>query len=405
MSLWATRDLAGPYGGITAESLIPSRSAGTGTSVAAVTNDTALRHSAVWACLRVRADLISTMPIDVYRRMDGFQVEVNKPPILVTPGGNRVGIVEWMYSTQFDLDRAGNAFGLITERNAMGLPSRIDLQSLGECSVRRTKGVLSYRIGNKSYTPEQVWHERQFTVAGLDVGLAPVAYAAWAIAEYLSLEKFALDWFGGGAIPSVHLKNTAKTLIDTDADAVKSRYRATVSNGDAFVSGADWELTPIQAFEHGSAWIEAQKYGVADIARFFGVPGDLIDAAVASRSITYANITQRMLQFLIVNLGPAVVRREGALSTLLPQSRYVKLNTNATILRLDPQTRADMLAVQLESRQIAPSEAREIENRPPYTAAQLQEFTDLYGPPGSAAPTPPKPKSAPGGGNPDGGTQ
>jgi len=236
------------------------------------------------------------------------------------------------------------------------------------------------------------------------VGLSPVAYAAWAISEYLSLEQFALDWFGGGAIPSVHLKNTAKTLLDTDAAAIKARYKATVNAGDAFVSGQDWELKPIQAVEHGLAWIEAQKYGVADIARFFGCPGDLIDAAVASRSITYANITQRMLQFLIVNLGPAVVRRETALSQLLPQSRYVKLNANASILRLDPQTRADVIAVQLGSRQIAPSEARELENRPPFTAAQLQEFVDLYGPPGSAAPTPAKPKPAPGSGSSDGST-
>lgn len=402
MSLWTVREITGPP----VETQIPSRNVSGSPGVGRITNDTALRHSAVWACLRVRADLISTMPIDVYRRILGFQVEVNKPPILVNPGGARIGINEWMYSSQIDLDRAGNAFGLITERNAMGLPARIDLQNLGSCSVRRKKGVLTYRIENKDYTPEQVWHERQFTVAGLDVGLSPIAYAAWAISEYLSLERFALDWFGGGAIPSVHLKNTAKTMLDTDADAVKARYRATVNSGDAFVSGMDWELSPIQAAEHGTAWIEAQKYGVADIARFFGVPGDLVDAAVASRSITYANITQRMLQFLIVNLGPAVVRREYALSSLLPQSRYVKLNTNATILRLDPQTRADVIAVQLESRQLAPSEARELENRPPYTAAQLQEFTDLYGPPGGPVAAPPskdpKPKPTPGG-SPDGG--
>lgn len=402
MSLW-TREISGPFGGITPESLIPSRGGGsTLNSVPRVTNDTALRHSAVWACLRVRADLISTMPIDVFRRVVGYQVEVNKPPILVTPGGERVEIEEWMYSSQVDLDRAGNVFGLITERNAMALPSRIDLQPLDACSVRRRKGVLTYRIGNKEYPPEQVWHERQYTVAGLDVGLSPIAYAAWAISEYLSLEQFALDWFGGGAIPSVHLKNTAKTLLDTDAAAVKARYKATVNSGDAFVSGNDWELTPIQAQEHGMAWLEAQKSGVADIARFFGCPSDMIDAAVTSKNITYANISQRMLQLLILNIGPAVVRREKALSRLLPQSRYVKLNTNASILRLDPLASAEMIATQLASRQIAPSEARELANRPPFTDAQLAEFDRLYGPASGSPATPKKPASS--GTSPDGGS-
>jgi phage portal protein BeeE len=59
-------------------------------------------------------------------------------------------------------------------------------------------------------------------------------------------------------------------------------------------------------------WIDGKRYGVSDIARFFGCPGDLIDAAVSTGSITYANMTQRNLQFLIMHLGPAVYRRERA---------------------------------------------------------------------------------------------
>ena len=84
-----------------------------------VTNETALRNSAVWACLRLRADLMSTFPIDVYRYVNGIQVEVPKPPVLVAPGGSEVGIKEWMYSTEFDLDRGGNCFGIITERTGV----------------------------------------------------------------------------------------------------------------------------------------------------------------------------------------------------------------------------------------------------------------------------------------------
>lgn len=52
-----------------------------------VTGESAMRHSAVWACLRLRADLISTMPVDVFRRSGGVQVEVTKPSLLVTPDG------------------------------------------------------------------------------------------------------------------------------------------------------------------------------------------------------------------------------------------------------------------------------------------------------------------------------
>jgi hypothetical protein len=59
---------------------------------------------------------------------------------------------------------------------------------------------------------------------------------------------------------------------------------------------------------------------------------------VAGGNITYANVTQRNLQFLIMHLQPAMGRREDALTTLTPRPQFVKLNTDV-LLRMDPQTR------------------------------------------------------------------
>ena len=376
----------GLFGITGAQDLIPQRMGRTAGSVV-VTTDTAMRHSAVWACLRLRADLMSTMPVDVYRRVGDIQIEMTKPPVLVNPGGERVDICEWMYSSQVDLDRAGNSFGLITERNAANLPQRIDLQPLNECTVILKNGVVSYRIGGKVYPADQVWHERQFTIGGFPLGLSPVAYAAWSIGQYQSAQKFALDWFGTGGVPKGHLKNTLLPTIGEEASQViKTRFKASVENNDVFVSGSDWEFSPYQAEAVGSEWLEAQKFGIGDIARFFGAPGDLIDAAVSTGSITYANITQRNLQFLIMHLGPAVYRRERSLSKLLPAPRYVKLNTSA-LLRMDDQTRASVIKTKIDARVLAPSEARELDNLPPFTNEQLAEFDRIFGPPKAAPPS------------------
>ena len=74
MSLFRTRsiDFLGASG------LIADRTRSRGSSVS-VTPSTALRHSAVWACRRLRGDLVSTLPIDVFRIVDGVQVEMSKP--------------------------------------------------------------------------------------------------------------------------------------------------------------------------------------------------------------------------------------------------------------------------------------------------------------------------------------
>lgn len=385
MSLFARRSLFG----ITAPSdLIPIRTnpmAGSSGAVS-VTRDSALRMSAVWACLRLRASLVSTMPCDVYRSQNGMQVEVNKAPVLVAPGGERWGYIDWMYATQMDLDRAGNTIGLITEVNAAGLPARIDLQNLNDVTIleRRDTGTM-YKIAGKEYTPDKVWHERSHPVPGMTVGLSPVAYAAMSIGQYQSAQQYALDWYAKGGVPMAHFKNTAMSIVDqTQAETAKARFKAAQNGRDIFVTGQDWEFLPLQAEAVGMEWLESQKFSVSDVARFFDVPGDLIDAGHASDTIKYANITQHNLQFLVLHLGPAITRRETALSRLLPAPRFVKINRDA-LLAMDPQMRATVMGMQIDKRVLAPSEARALNNLPPFTESQMAEFDRLFG---STAATP-----------------
>lgn len=361
--------------------IIPPRSGVTGSGAVVVNEDSAMRHSAVWECLRIRADLVSTFPVDTFRDVNRVRVEVAKPPILVEPGGKWWPMHHWAYASQVDLDRCGNAIGLITEVNSLGLPRRIDLQDIRRCTVIERKGKpVKYRINGTEYDEDVVWHERQFPVAGMRAGLSPIAYAAWTISEGLSLQQFALQWFGNGVVPLAHLRNKNKELKPGQAQHIKEQFRASIQERDVWVSGNDWEYNFIQAESAGMEWLEGRKFGIADIARFFGVPADIINGAVSGQSVTYANITQRQLEFLILRLGPAVFRREQAWNTLLPRPRYVKLNTNA-MLRMDPQTRAITIGQQIKDRVLTNTEARGLDDRAPLTQAEIDEFNTIYGAP------------------------
>ena len=376
-----------PYSERAGESLLQGYVAPRGANTAGgsvhVSADTAMRHSAIWACVRTRADLISTFPVDVYRKVGDVRVEMPKPEVLIDTGGEHWDYPDWMWASQSDLDKAGNAIGLITGRNAAGLPSRIELQPINSCSVLWRRGTplkdRIYKIDGKEYKPEVVWHERQFPVAGLPVGLNPVAAAAWTIGEYLSIQKFALDWFGGGAVPKAQLTHKGKTIPSGDSEMMKERFKATLQNGDIFVHGSDWEYDMIQAQDMGNAWIQAKEFGLADVCRFFGCPADLIDAAISGGGkVTYANITERNLQFLIHHLGPAVVRREKNLSKLLPSPRYVKLNTQA-LLRMDPKAMAEIIDMRIANKTMTNTEARALNDELPLTDEQMKEFKKIYG--------------------------
>jgi HK97 family phage portal protein len=288
-----------------------------------------------------------------------------------------VGIKEWLYMGQVELDRSGNNIGIIREVDAQGYPARVDLVCSSSCAIRgRYEEVTEYLIDGESYAPEYIWHERQYPLAGVPFGLSPIAYAAYTLGEYVSVQEFVTSWFGGGAVPRARLRNTEKKLKGTEAAVVKEAWRASIAMGEPFVHGNDWEYSLIQAEKASADWLEAKRYTDVDIARFLGCPADLIDAAVSGQSITYANITERNLQFLIMHLGPAISRREDALTRAIPRPRFVKLNSEA-LLRMDPMTRAAYIKTQIDSRVLAPSEARAIDNRPPFTADQIAEFTEL----------------------------
>lgn len=363
--------------------LLPADTVGRGNRVAppVVSNDKALRHSAVWAACRLRADLISTLPLDVYRYDNGIQVAAPGANVFDGLGGDRVSLDEWLYSSQVELDRSGNSIGLIRERDPKtGYPVRIDLQPTSLCSVlidQETDELTGYRIRGKEYRLDQVWHEKQFTVSGLHVGLSPVAYAAYQLGNYESVEQFALTWFGNAGVPRVSLKNTEKKLNTKEAELIAETWRATVASDRPFIHGNDYELKFLNAEAASSDWLEAQRFSVVEIARFFGVPANLIDGAVSGQSVTYSNTVTKNLDFLTLHLGPAITRRERSLSNLLPRPRFVKLNADA-LLRLDPKTRGELLRTRLESHQICVTEARAIENLPPFTAEQEAESLKFF---------------------------
>jgi HK97 family phage portal protein len=378
-------NLKGP---IALDGQIPSRNAMNRFGTVNVNGDTMMRHSAVWACINLRAELLSTFPLDVYRNVLGARVHVTTPEILVNPGGPQWPLVHWLHATQVDLDRFGNTFGIITERTNNNLPAVIELQQAAKTIVRRNGGKLQYKFGNDStwYGTDQVWHERQYPVAGLDVGMSPVNYAAWTIGEYLSMQDFALEWFGNGGMPKAELKHLSKKLDAKEARIIKDRYVASVNHGDIFVHGIDWEWNGIQAEKMGNEWLDGRRFSLEDVARFFGVPTDLIDAtAGVGSNIKYANITQQHLKLLVLKLAPIVIRREMALTQLTAQPRYVKLNTDG-ILRMDPLQRAQYIGALISARLLTNDEARALDDREPLTPDQIESFVPIYGPP-AAPPT------------------
>ena len=367
-----------------------------GRALATIPRSRARRHSVVWAAQRLRADLVSVLPVDAYRKItlagDKINVTADTPPVLVSPWesaeGHPMDIGEWMYSSQMDLDSVGNFVGVIHKVDAHGLPAQIEPVNYDDVHFTiKGSRITAVRINGEKVELQHLWHERQFTIPGIPVGLSPIAYAALSLQTGLSAQEFAHEWFTNGAAPSAHLRNNTQVLKPNDALATRRRFLASQKAGDVFVSGKDWEYTALSAKAAESGFVEQAKLTDLDQCRYLGVPADMVDVPVESSTMNYANITQRNLQLLVMNLGGAIKRREDALSRTAPGDRFIKLN-RAAILAMDEKTRAELLKLQIESRTRTPDEARELDDKPPLSESDYAQFDRLFGIPRSTTPTP-----------------
>ena len=162
----------------------PNTTAGT-----AVTTDTAQRLSAVWACIRLLTDVVSTMPCHAYTAGSRDPVDP-APPMLRSPAAG-VPFHDWVAQVLRSLLLTGNAWGIITSRVGAGLrPSQIELIAPHRVTVQvATDGTVTYRLDGREIDRDDLWHLRAYPTAGSLLGLSPIGYAAQAVGVGLAAGK------------------------------------------------------------------------------------------------------------------------------------------------------------------------------------------------------------------------
>jgi len=327
-----------------------------------VNADTAMRLSAVWACVDLLASTISTMPVDVFRRGEREPLDP-LPPVLQRPSALLPEFDEWLYAALASLLLRGNAYGVITARSAATfLPTQVDLANPDVVSVRQnTDGRVEYRINGKEQDPADIWHVRAYTQPGEVEGLSPIAYAKQAIGLGLAAEKYAATWFADGAVPSGVIETDEQVTLEQAKTIHKLWEQRKGSARPAVLSGGKYHAITVAPEE--SQFLDTTKATVATIARFYGVPPELI-AGEAGNSLTYGNVESRSVHFLVYSVNRWLVKLDRALGRLVPSGQYVKLKPDG-LLRSATQQRYTAYATALKAGFMTVDEVRALENLPP----------------------------------------
>jgi HK97 family phage portal protein len=328
----------------------------------AVTIESALRLSTVWGCVRLLADSVSTLPLHVYRGDD--RDPIGTPPLLARPSADHPELADWLWAVMASLLLRGNAWGVITGRSGSTLlPAQVDLVHPDRVAVTVEDGQHVIRIGGQKYDRADLFHVKAFPWPGSLLGLSPIAYAREAIGLGLGAEKYGAKFFGDSAIPSGVL--TSDQRIDNQmADYLKARWKdCHQGKRDIAVLGSGAKFLPITIAPDEAQFIQTQKFSVATICRFYGVPPEMMAGETAGHE-AYTSPEMRGTDFLTFTLRPWLARVERAVSGLLPSTQQAKFNAGGFV-RATLRDRYEAHRIAIEAGFLTRNEVRELEDRPP----------------------------------------
>ena len=343
-----------------------------GTNAGKLVNEsTAMQTSAVYACVRILAEAVASLPLHVYRRTDdGGKEHHRRPPLFpllhAAPNPEMTSFV-FRETLMSHLLLWGNAYAQII-RNGHGRPTALYPLLPDRVRVERdTSGELVYfyygEHGQAKLGRDDILHIPGLGFDGL-IGYSPIAMAKNAIGMALATEEYGAKFFANGANPGGVLEHPS-TIKDIQRvkDSWSANYGGSGNAHRIAVLEEGMKFSSIGIPPEQAQFLQTRKFQLNEIARIFRVPPHMVGDLDKS---SFSNIEQQSLEFVKYTLDPWVVRWEQALeqALLLPGERrhlFVKFNVNG-LLRGDYQSRMAGYATARQNGWMSANDIRELED-------------------------------------------
>ena len=370
-------------------------SAGTSGAGIVVTPDLALKASAVYACVKVLAETIATLPLKMVQELpDGGQVPAPDHPlddiIRFQPNDRQTAVEFWeMMMLHATLRGVGYAEIVPGRRGAVDQlkplhTDRVTVKALPDDSLRFE--VTDPRTGQRRV----LLQEEMFRIPGMSSdginGLRVVDLAAEAIGLGMAADQYAARIFsqklnfGGFLVHPDKLsaeaqKNLVQQLVEKFAGITGLHRPMVLQEGIKFVK-ASMDAKEAQL-------LEARKWQIGEIARYWRIPLHLLDIDDQTNRST---VEEQSLNFVRYTLRPWVRRIEQAIRRdLILNKRFAAKFNLEGLLRGDSKARAEYFKAALGSGGhapwLTPQEVRVIEGyNPEPTIGELRDPINMQQP-------------------------
>jgi HK97 family phage portal protein len=359
----------------------------------AVNAQTAMRVAAVYACVRIIAGAVATLPLQIKRRVnDGVREDASDLAIsqVLNRKPNR-----WQKPAQFKrmmqahVLLRGQAFALIS-RDAFGSvvaliplhPDRVAVKQLDTLD-------LEYRYTRKdgqllTFTQTEVLHLIGLTLDGIN-GVSPITYARETIGLALAMERHGGAVFRNGANVSTALKHPGKLSPEAHAvlrDGMSEFRNGGAREGETIILEEGMSLERMALTAEDAQWIEGRKFSRSDIAMFFGVPPHMIGDTEKATSWG-SGIEQQSQGFVTYTLEDHLTMWEetinlDCLDPIRNPGVYAKFNRNA-LVKGDLKSRWEAYVKAMQWGVFSPNKVLELEDENPRPGGDV-----YYDPPNMA---------------------
>lgn len=348
---------------------------------ALVSESSAMRVPAVYACVRVVAEDIAKLQPHVWRkRADGGREEATDHPLhqILRRPNRYMTAVSWLMAQGSALGFRGNAISVIL-RDEAGRPSGLWPVNPGCVTIHEAAdGTLFYGIGKRGTLDNHVLRDKPLMVPDYDilhvrgltfdgiVGLSPLAQMRESIGIALAGEGMSASMFANGATPGGVLKHP-QTISEEAATRLRAswqaRYAGAGNAGKTVILEEGMEFQPLGMTSVDAQFLEQRKFTIEDIARAFRVPLHMI--GVLDR-MTNNNVEALTRAYYDQTLMPMLEAFEAELARAfdLPDDIYVEFDVKR-LLRADYKTRQEGHQIMFQSGAETPNEWRVEEGRNP----------------------------------------
>lgn len=355
---------------------------GTSSSGKMVTADKAMQLSAVWSCVRLLSESISTLPLKIYHSKDdgsrvlakdhpAYRVLCKKPNAEMTPSRFMLMIVA-------SVCLRGNSF---IEKRYIGqkLVALNPLLPQNMSVKRNSTGLLEYKYTDpltklpRIIPIKSIMHIRGFGLDGV-CGMIPVQMGRDVIGSAMSVEESAAKIFENGLQSSGFL--SSETALNEDQrNRIRKYLQAFVGSknaGKLMVLEGGMKYNNVTMNPEAAQMLESRSFSIEEICRWFRVPAFMV-GHMDKQSSWSSSVEGMNMQFLTNTLRPLLVNIEQEISRCLldgSDDYYAEFSVEG-LLRADSAGRAAYYTTSLQNGWMSRNDVRKLENLPPIDGGDI----------------------------------